>query len=327
MVRTGEIETAELSASGRFEIGKRLGSGAFGVVYEAWDRERAMEVALKQLHHVHPTAIYRFKKEFRSLADVTHPNLVQLYELLADGTLWYFTMELVRGVSLHDWVRPGAHLDTREAGSGEITVESRRFIGRDVLAGDRHSTHELPLDEGRLRSTFRQLAEGVHALHAAGKLHRDLKSQNVIVTREGRVVLLDFGLVHELSPRSSRETYDADIVGTPLYMAPEQSTGSPLTEAADWYAMGVALYRALTGRFPFDGRALEVLVAKQTRDPLPPCAIAPDVPADLDRLCVELLRRQPRDRPSGREILERLGNREPVVATVTPTVGERPSHV
>jgi len=324
MSRTGQLVADELGASGRFEIGQKLGSGAFGVVYEAWDRERMMQVALKRLHHLHPTAIYRFKKEFRSLADVTHLNLVQLYELLADGSQWFFTMELVRGVPLLDWVRPGAGLDVREVPSGEVTVESGRLSARETLVYERETVRATVLDEKRLRAAFRQLADGVDALHAAGKLHRDLKSQNVLVARDGRVVLLDFGLVHELSQRSSREAYDGDNVGTPLYMAPEQSTGAPLTESADWYAVGVALYRALTGHFPFDGRSLEVLVAKQTRDPLPPCTMAPDVPDDLDRLCMELLRRQPRDRPSGREVLARLGKIDSPVPAVSSAPGERP---
>lgn len=332
MSRTGQPVAEQLGASGRFEVRKKLGAGAFGVVYEAWDRERMMEVALKRLHHLHPTAIYRFKKEFRSLADVTHPNLVPLYELLADGSQWFFTMELVRGVPLLEWVRPGAVVDVRDAPSGGVTAQQGPLSGRETLVVPRGMERAAVeararptiLDEVRLRAAFRQLAEGVHALHSAGKLHRDLKSQNVLVTPEGRVVLLDFGLVHELSPRSSRETFDADIVGTPLYMAPEQSAGSPLTEAADWYALGVALYCSLAGHFPFDGRSLEVMVAKQTRDPLPPCVTAPDAPVDLDRLCMELLSRKPGDRPSGRDVLARLGHRDSLVPIVAPAPGERP---
>jgi hypothetical protein len=216
-------------------------------------------------------------------------------------------MELVDGAPLLDWLGAG---DARSASSG---VETRDALDApaatatlDRMLREARPARRSVADPARVRAAFLQLAEGVHALHLSGKLHRDLKSQNVLVDRAGRVVLLDFGLVHELG-RGARDAVDAEVVGTPLYMAPEQSTGAPLDESADWYAVGVALYRALTGAYPYDGRALEVMLAKQTRDPAPPCVLSPEVPADLDLLCRDLLRRQARARPSGREVLARLG--------------------
>src|SRR5687768_10966325 len=98
----------ELGGSDRFDVRRCLGSGAFGTVYEAWDRERNQRVAIKRLHRADATAIYRFKKEFRALADISHPSLVRLYDLLGDGEHWYYTMELVDGVPLLEHLRQAA---------------------------------------------------------------------------------------------------------------------------------------------------------------------------------------------------------------------------
>jgi serine/threonine protein kinase/tetratricopeptide (TPR) repeat protein len=327
----GRAVVGEIAAPERFEIRRRLGEGAFGEVFEAWDAERRSAVAVKRLHRLHPTAIYRFKKEFRALADVTHPNLVQLYELLSEGQDWFFTMECVHGTPLLEWLRPRAGgASTLDAASGAVTIERAAPRGLEALVGEadmiviESGAVTATLDVERTRAAFVQLAEGVSALHAAGKLHRDLKSQNVLVTPEGRVVLLDFGLVHELARDARRDTHDADIVGTPLYMSPEQAAGSPLGEASDWYAVGVMLYVALTGQFPFEGRLLEVLVAKQTRDPVAPHLFREEVPADLDALCMALLRRQPDERPTGAEIRARLVGRQVVAPRVSLAPGERP---
>lgn len=164
------------------------------------------------------------------------------------------------------------------------------------------------IQKNRLRECLRQLAEGVHSLHASGKLHRDIKPPNVKVSRDGRVVLLDFGLAiaHHHNPRNY--STEGNFAGTFAYMSPEQTASSTINEASDWYSMGVMLYEALTGRLPFLGSLFEVANEKQRIEPAPPREIQPDVPEDLNALCVDLLRREPGDRPSGRDILRRLGS-------------------
>jgi eukaryotic-like serine/threonine-protein kinase len=256
----------------RFRVVQRLGAGGMGVVYEAQDRVRDEIVALKTLHRTGAADVYRLKREFRSLVDVAHANLVCLYELFVEDERCFFTMELVDGISFVDYVRSADRTD--------------RF-------GD------------RLVDALRQLVDAVSALHQSGKLHRDIKPSNVLVTPEGRVVVLDFGLIAELQPQPGGEvTYV--IGGTPAYMSPEEVSGATPSRAGDWYGIGVTLYEALTGAIPFAGPIDEVLVRKTTSDPRAPAQVSPDVPTDVSAVCMGLLCRDPARRLSGHEALRRL---------------------
>jgi hypothetical protein len=267
--------------SDRFELLSRLGEGSMGVVFEALDRERKVRVALKTLRFMDAEMLARFKREFRALQDLHHPNLVNLGELIEEGGHWFYTMELVDGVHFLEWVRE----------NGELQVE-------------------------RLRKSLPQLAAGLFALHGAGKVHRDVKPSNIVVTRDGRVVLLDFGLVVETGRNMS---ITRSIVGTAAYMAPEQATSRPVGPEADWYSFGSMLYEALTGHVPFEGMPLEVLARKQSEDPRPLRELTPDVPADLADLTIELLAREPSDRPRAEDVLARLGVTTPHARRARPT--------
>ena len=157
-----------------------------------------------------------------------------------------------------------------------------------------------------MRAALIQLAEGIHALHAAGKLHRDIKPTNVLVARDGRVVLLDFGLMADLEPTGQHHTVARQVVGTLAHMSPEQALGLTVSAPSDWYSVGVILYQALTGMLPFNGCFDEVVLLKQTAVPPAPDTLKRGLPEDLVGLCQELLARDPAKRPRGPEILKRL---------------------
>ncbi len=268
------IELPNGTQLGRYVTQGTLGAGGMGVVYRAIDPDSGRMVALKTLHERDPVALYHLKREFRSLADVSHPNLISLGELAIVGGRPFFTMELIDGVDFKHWIE-----------SGPTPWEPGYF--------------------DRLRYGLRQIVLGLRALHAAGKVHCDLKPSNVLVTYDDRIVVVDFGLARE-RPMASQDI-SSRVWGTARYMAPEQARTNRVGAAADWYSLGVLLYRFLSGAFPFTGSTMEILLAKQKREPPPPSTVAEGVPGDLDALCVELLRRDPAARPGSARILELLG--------------------
>ncbi|MGZ3477609.1 MAG: serine/threonine-protein kinase, partial [Polyangiales bacterium] len=300
--------SGEFRGTDRFSIERRIGAGGMGVAYEAIDRERHERVALKTLRSLDAAAIYHLKQEFRALADVRHPNLVRLHELVSEGGSWFFTMELIDGVDFLKWTRRGENRLVDESTAPEELVSQGpdRSSPRQVprVSGLRISPH---LDLERLRASLAQLVAGITALHTAGKLHRDVKPSNVVVTRDGRVVLLDFGLATELHRQDTLHSIEQHVLGTPEYMSPEQGAARPLGPASDWYSVGVMLFEALTGGLPFVGSPLEILMAKDRGDGPTPGSLVEGIPEDLDRLCAELLRRDPAARPNGADISRRLG--------------------
>ncbi len=298
---------AEFLGTARYQNARRLGAGGMGIVYEVFDGERGEHVALKILSRVDPSGIYDLKQEFRSLAHVRHPNVVSLYDIVNEDGQWFFTMELVYGQPFSDYVARAPVNGAPETDSDDPSVllsQTRTDARRTVR-----------FDEPRLRSALAQLIEGVSAIHRAGKLHRDLKPSNVLVTPEGRVVVLDFGLVQDDSKGSDIADTSLDarlVVGTPAYMAPEQAAGKRASSATDWYAVGTMLYRALSGQLPFSGSLTEVLLGKQTRDPTPVASLAASLaleslPADLEQLTMNLLERAPELRADEAQIRRRLG--------------------
>ncbi len=251
----------------RFHILAKLGSGTFGDVYRVFDDRTHAQVALKVLRNTKALALYQFKQEFRSLVALRHRNIARLYELIDDNGTWMLTMELIDGVPFNKSV-------TRASNTMQV------------------------------RTALSQLLTGVSALHSEGFLHRDLKPSNVLVTPQGRVVLVDFGLVRQLYPLDRQDTLS--IAGTPAYMAPEQISRGALTEAADWYAVGVMLFETLTGRLPFDGPVFDLLSRKEWDEPILPPTIDSSIAPDLSEICLGLLRREPTERLSGEQARIRL---------------------
>jgi serine/threonine protein kinase len=326
---------SSFSAPARFAVRRRLGAGAMGVVYEAFDHEHGTVVALKTLRALDGQSLYRFKREFRAVRDLEHPNLVRLGELICHDGTWFFTMEYVDGQDLLAYVRP-AHAGQpaaadRAAGRPSATASGSAqsaIVPTLTLAAPGDGPPLSPLeplapgavgelatgrtatelfDERRLRSVLAQLTSGVAALHAVGKIHRDIKPSNILVTAAGRLVLLDFGIIADIVSAESTATDPDRISGTAAYMAPEQAVGHPAAPAADWYSLGTVLYQILTGSLPYAGSCAQILAAKQKFDAPAPWLLVADVPADLSELCIALLRRDPETRPSGAELVRMLG--------------------
>jgi len=255
---------------------EKLGNGTTGSVYEGYDHQEGRVVAVKILLESDFAQEIRLKHEYRQLLKVNHPNVIDVYRLSFDKAPPFFTMQRLRGSNFEKY------------------LENTR--------GALHSVEEAASTRQRRLGYLIQLAAGLSALHQQELVHRDVKPANVFLTNEGRVVLLDLGLVKQLTSVQSANT----IAGTLPYIAPEQLEGGSITGAADWYAFGVMLFEALVGRLPFEADKLEMLVNKGHLEAPRASAIDPTIPAELDRLCDGLLQRAPGSRPSGREVLETL---------------------
>lgn len=270
----------------RYDIRSRIGSGSSSIVFRAYDNEKEEFVALKQLRY--PDAIEKFnlKNEFRSLQDIYHPNIAQLFDFIDGEGHCFIAMQLIKGT--------------------DFVSFARRSL--DNISGNTIANYTLPI-----RRALAHLISGLGALHAAGKLHRDIKPTNVIVEPSGRAVLVDFGLCMDLRPsRFQFETQSLLHAGTPAYMAPERlKPGLPVAEASDWYGVGAMLYEALVGEVPYrvqnqndtnqfyDVREYcEFLREAQKKAPTPPHKLNRKIPKDLSELALSLLQWNPDSRPT-----------------------------
>jgi serine/threonine protein kinase len=286
----------------RFQLLRVLGHGGMGVVYEALDRNHGTRVALKVLPMVSPERLLRFKREFRVASGIDHPNLVRLGELVRFGDHWFFTMELVQGVDVLEHVR-GFTATPSHSGPRTLAWSSDdAMLAPEAATSLDHEGAPSLGDVVKLRAALSQLAAALRALHEAGCVHRDIKPSNVMVTGDGRVVLLDFGLASVTALEST-----LFVAGTPLYMAPEQAASVRVTAAADWYSFGVLLFELLSGTLPFRGHMYEVLSAKQGGRAPSVATVIADAPRDLIELCDALLALNPEERPTGEQVLARLG--------------------
>jgi hypothetical protein len=285
----------------RFEILQFLGAGAMGAVYSAFDRQSRSRVALKRLVDTTAAGVSRFKLEFRSLVDLAHPNLVSLYELFDYQEQWFFTMEYVPGWDFLEYVRPSGLSQQDICGQETLTGEYEERWSGVSGAGEAKGS----LCEDRLRASILQIVKGLTALHAAGKLHCDIKPSNVRVTPGDRLVLLDFGIIRTINEDSWGHPHRV-LAGTMGYMSPEQACGERLTEASDWYSVGVMLYQGLAGRLPVTGNASEVIEGKRRALIEPPSKFNPGIAPDLESLALDLLSPASQHRPNPADILARL---------------------
>lgn len=252
----------------RYRILREVGRGSMGVVYEAHHVDLGRVVALKVLPKERcqsPEMETRFRREARSIARLRHPNLVQLHDfgVSTDGRP-YYAMELLEGETLEQYLARERGMDWREA--ARIGVET---------------------------------CGALEAAHAAGLVHRDIKPGNVFITRDGKLKLLDFGIV-QVSPEEAPADPEAlHLIGTAEYMAPEQATGEAIDERADLYALGAVLYELVTGRLPHVAATTIALIDRKLRvAPESPRERAPGrgIPKGLDRAITRALARFPAQR-------------------------------
>jgi serine/threonine-protein kinase len=259
---------------GDFRIVRRLGEGGMGQVYLAEQLSLRRKVALKLLHPelaAQPTTLQRFKIEAEAAARATHANIVQVYAIGAADGLHYMALEYVEGRTL-----------------------------RDIL--DKKGPPELLV----ALSIMRQVAAALQRAHELGVIHRDIKPDNILLTRRTEVKVADFGLsrIFAEDRRSPSLTQSNVSMGTPLYMSPEQVEGKNIDSRSDLYSFGVTCYHMLAGRPPFHGEtAFEVVCQQVQKQPPPLAQIRPDLPADLCALVHRLMAKRPEDRPqTGREV-------------------------
>jgi serine/threonine-protein kinase len=249
---------------GKYEIRGTLGRGAMGIVYDGWDPAIGRRVAIKTvplLDQSDPDAIeglQRFKREAQAAGRLSHPNIVGVYDYGETDTAAYIVMEFIDGQSLKE------RLD----------------------AGERFS----PSETVRILS---QMLAGLQFSHDAGVVHRDVKPGNVMLTRDGRVKLADFGIARI---ESSTMTQDGTVLGTPAYMSPEQLTAQSVDARSDLYAAGVVLYQLLAGERPFEGGLAAITHKVMNTVPPRPSDISIAAPPALDPVVAKAMSRRPADR-------------------------------
>lgn len=246
----------------RFEILAVLGAGGMGVVYKARDRELDDLVALKMLKRellADRTHLDRLKAEIKLARRITHPNVLRTHDFGEIDGLPFISMEYVRGVTL-----------------------------RYLL----DQTHRLPYSAG-LRLA-KQLCAGLGAAHAVGVMHRDIKPENLILEPTGNAKLMDFGIARPIRRMEPGQTEAGFIVGTPLYMSPEQLRGEEADTRADIYSTGVVLFEIFTGELPFKGQSAMQIMLKHLEEPPPaPRSVWPEVPAKLESIILRCLEKDP----------------------------------
>jgi tetratricopeptide (TPR) repeat protein/predicted Ser/Thr protein kinase len=262
---------------GRYEILGLLGQGGMGAVYKARDREVGREVALKVIRPElagNPDVLRRFKQELILARQVTHKNVVRIFDLGEAEGAKFISMEYVDGRDLHS------------------------------ILGERG---KLPPEEAM--NIIEQVCQGLDVAHSEGVVHRDLKPQNVIVDKQGKVAVMDFGIAR--SRELSGLTQTGDVVGTPEYMSPEQAKGEEIDSRSDLFSLGIIFYELLTGKTPFEATTPTASLLKRLRErAVPPIKLDPAIPKFVNDVVVRCLEIDPKDRfASAREIANILGAR------------------
>lgn len=254
---------AGLILNGRYELLSRVGSGGMATVYKARDHLLGRIVAVKMLHESLTSDedfLRRFQREAHAAANLTHPNIVTVHDLGQDGFRHYMVMEFVDGQTLKQIIRE----------QGELG-------------------HPMPV--GRALDLAIQICQGIGYAHRANLVHCDVKPQNVLVTRDDRVKVADFGIARALSQATRQE--DSQVWGTPQYFSPEQAAGKPATPATDVYAIGIVLFEMLSSRLPFSADTPTAVALKHLNEPPPPVSeFNPAVPRQLEQIITKVLSKE-----------------------------------
>jgi serine/threonine-protein kinase len=274
-------QVAEARQLGQYYLRRRIGAGGMGEVYLAEHQLLKRPCAVKLIRSdeaTDPQAQERFEREVRLTATLSHPNTVEIYDYgRAEDGSYYYVMEYLRGLSLAELVEQYG-----------------------------------PLPPARVVYLLRQVCGALREAHAAGLIHRDLKPSNIFAARRGGMddvaKLLDFGLVRPAATAGRLHlSGEGQILGTPLFMSPEQATGArEQDERSDIYALGAVAYYLLTGRPPFDDEDAIALLIAHARDPVvPPSQVGAEVPEDLERIVLRCLAKDAADRFPDAASLER----------------------
>lgn len=242
----------------RYEIIGPIGSGGMAEVYKAKDHKLGRFVAVKVLKREFSednNFVQKFRVEAQSAARLMHPNIVNVYDVGNDEGVYYIVMELVEGITLKEYIQKKVRLSVNEAVSIAI-----------------------------------QVAMGIEAAHKNHIIHRDIKPQNIVISRDGKVKVTDFGIARA----ASSETIVSNVMGSVHYTSPEQARGGYCDEKSDIYSFGITLYEMLTGKLPFDGETTVNVAIKHLQEEIePPRRVAPDIPASLEKIILKCTQKSP----------------------------------
>ncbi len=269
---------ADLSGTtlGDFQVERLVGRGGMGDVYLATQLSLSRPVALKVLRPdvlSKPGYIDRFLSEAIAVAKLNHPSIVHVYATDQVDCHHYIAMEYVEGTNLREYVRKRGALDLQQA-----------------------------------MAIMKQTAQAIGAAGEAGLIHRDVKPENILIARRGRVKVADFGLCRHMDEEGGHVTQAGTTMGTPAYMSPEQAQGYPLDHRSDLYSLGATFYYMLAGTPPFRADSPVAMALKQVREiPVSLLIHRPDLPVEIDRLVMKLMAKNPADRfQSAAEMLAEL---------------------
>ncbi|MGZ8565510.1 MAG: Stk1 family PASTA domain-containing Ser/Thr kinase [Actinomycetota bacterium] len=248
---------------GRYRIEARIGAGGMAEVFRGFDPVLNRTVAIKVLNPQFARDagfVARFRREAQAAARLSHDSIVAVYDTGADGDTQYIVMEFIEGRTLAEFLASGR----------------RPSIPQSIELSKR-------------------IATSLSVAHAQGIVHRDIKPANVMITREGRVKVMDFGIARMQTVETAPQT--SSVLGTPTYLSPEQAQGQQVDARSDLYSLGVVLYELLTGRPPFTGDSPVAIAYKQVNEiPVPPSQLNPDVAPNLDAVVMKALSKNPANR-------------------------------